>query len=173
MSNESEQVLDLERRRAAAIGKGDLEALSDCLAEDYFHVFGGGRTCGKAAYIKTIEEGPRAPERGVLTVRLYDNVAVLTGDLLNKIEQKDGGVRVVDAIRRHGRRGPLRRSADQPSRLAECFGDSGPASGRKIVGFGAVDQQAVMLDEDRVQRRLSAFAQQDRPAKAGAQAAIE
>ena len=98
MSNESEQVLELERRRGAAIASGDLAALSDCLADDYFHVFGGGRSCGKDDYIKTIAGSPRAPERSNLKVRLYDNVAVLTGDLLNKIDKPEGGVNIVDTI---------------------------------------------------------------------------
>ena len=98
MSNDADGVLELERRRCAAIGRGDLKALRDCLAEDYLHVFGDGRSCDREAYVEVIAASPREPERSDLRVRLYDNVAVLTGDLLNRIWQPGGGLRVVATV---------------------------------------------------------------------------
>lgn len=85
MENDRQAVLDLERRRCAAIGSGDLAALRDCLAEDYLHVGGAGATSTKDDYLRTIAQGPRAPDRANLQVRVYGDAAVLTGDLLNRI----------------------------------------------------------------------------------------
>ena len=98
MAEDSDAVIALERRRAEAIGAGDFDALKDCLADHYLHVFGNGRTCGREAYVKTVTDTPRAPERGELTVRLYGDVAVLTGDLLNRIKPPDAPERVIDAF---------------------------------------------------------------------------
>ena len=109
MSSEHDQILDLERRRCAAIASRDFKTLGDCLAEDYLHVFGGGKTCGKLDYIKTVTDSPRAPERSNLVIRLYGDAAVLTGDLLNNISPPGEDLRVVDtfatqvAIRQDGK----------------------------------------------------------------------
>ena len=96
--SEQDRVLELERRRCDAISAGDLAALGDCLAADYLHIFGGGRAADRAGYIDTIRESPRAPERGSLRVRLYGDVAVLTGDLLNRVRQPDGTEKAIDAF---------------------------------------------------------------------------
>lgn len=98
MADERQNVLALEAKRAEAIGAGDLAALGDCLHEEYFHVFGGGTTCGKAAYIAEIKKNPRKPERGELTVRLYGDTAVVTGDIINRINFADKGPRVIYAM---------------------------------------------------------------------------
>lgn len=102
-------VLELERRRCEAIGQGNLDALRQILAEDYLHVFGTGPTTDKAGYIDKIENGPRVPVRKELFVRLYGDTAVVTGDLINHIRNKDGSTRIVDAfctqvaVKREGR----------------------------------------------------------------------
>ena len=85
MADDKQAVLDLEARRAAAIGASDFAALADCLTDDYFHVFGGGRVCGKAGFAEEIKKNPRKPERGPLTVRLYGDFAIVTGDIINRI----------------------------------------------------------------------------------------
>jgi ketosteroid isomerase-like protein len=98
MIDDKQQVLDLERRRCAAIGTGDLAALADVLADDYVHVMGTGKVKDKAAYIETIRNGPRAPERGDLTVRVYGDAAVVTGDLLNSINTSGREPRTIDTM---------------------------------------------------------------------------
>ena len=98
MADDKQSVLDLEARRAAAIGAADFVALADCLHDEYFHVFGGGNTCGKAAYVEEIRKNPRKPERGELTVRLYGDTAVVTGDIINRINFADKGLRVIHAM---------------------------------------------------------------------------
>jgi undecaprenyl pyrophosphate synthase len=96
--SDAADVLDLERRRCAAIGAGDLAALADILADDYQHVMGTGVVKDKAAYIDTIRNGPRLPERGKLSVRLYGNTAVLVGDLINRINYPGKPTRVIDTM---------------------------------------------------------------------------
>jgi undecaprenyl pyrophosphate synthase len=98
MANETEAVLDLERRRCEAIGGADFDALSEVLADDYLHVFGTGPTTDKSGYIKTIKEGPRVPVRSGLKVRLYGDTAVLTGDLVNNISYPGQETRIVHAF---------------------------------------------------------------------------
>ena len=98
MSAEAQAVLDLERRRCAAIGAGNLTELSEVLADDYFHVMGNGTTKDKTAYIDTIRNGPRVPERGELKVRVYGDTAVITGDLLNRINTPGQAPRVIDTM---------------------------------------------------------------------------
>lgn len=97
MSDEAE-VLELERRRCAAIGAGDLNALSDVLADDYIHVMGMGVIKDKASYIETIRNGPRTPERDNLHVRLYGDTAVIVGDLLNRIGAPGEPTRIIDTV---------------------------------------------------------------------------
>ncbi len=89
-------VIALEGRRAAAIAGKDFTALGNVLADDYLHVYGGGRTGGRADYLKEVTAAPRVPTRGPLNVRVYGDVAVLTGDLLNRIEYPDRPGTVLD-----------------------------------------------------------------------------
>ena len=98
MTNETQAILDLERRRCAAIGLANLSELADVLADDYFHVMGNGTTKDKTDYIETIRNGPRVPERGGLKVRVYGDTAVMTGDILNRINTPGKEPRVIDAI---------------------------------------------------------------------------
>jgi undecaprenyl pyrophosphate synthase len=98
MTDESAAVLELERRRCDAIAAGDSAALRQILAEDYLHVFGTGPTTNRSGYIDTIERGPRRPVRGELQVRVYGDAAVVTGDLINHIQNPDKTTRVVNAF---------------------------------------------------------------------------
>jgi ketosteroid isomerase-like protein len=79
-------VRDAEARRCAAIAAGDFVGLAAMLADDYLHIHGDGRTGGKEDYIAGVRKAPREPVRNNLVVRLYGEVAVLTGDLLNTIQ---------------------------------------------------------------------------------------
>lgn len=108
MSEEAE-ILDLEQRRCAAISTPDARALNELLADDYVHIFGNGRVSDKPGYVRSIVEFPRTPVRGDLTVRVYGDTAIITGDVLNRVKQPDGSMKATKAIatqvvhRRHGR----------------------------------------------------------------------
>jgi ketosteroid isomerase-like protein len=98
MTNAQQEVVDLEARRAAAIGRGDFEALAAVLADDYLHVYGDGNTSDRAGYLEQVKAGPRVPTRGPLKVRIYGDVAVVTGDLLNRIRYPDKPERILDTF---------------------------------------------------------------------------
>jgi len=96
MSVEAE-LIALETRRGEAIGAGDLAALAEVLADDYLHVLAPGRVVDKAGYVEMVRGSPRRPVRGDLTVRVYGDAAVLTGDLTNNIGPVDDVTRVIPA----------------------------------------------------------------------------
>jgi undecaprenyl pyrophosphate synthase len=85
MIDDTQALIDLERRRSEAIGTGNLEALADVLADDYLHVLAPGTTHTKASYVELIRKSPRRPDRGDLKVRLFGDAAVIEGDLTNNI----------------------------------------------------------------------------------------
>jgi ketosteroid isomerase-like protein len=93
-----DEIIALEARRCEAIATADFDALADTLADDYLHVFGSGVTGDKPGYIEGIRAGPRAPVRSNLTVRLYGDMAILNGDLLNTINAPGRPQRVIDAF---------------------------------------------------------------------------
>jgi Domain of unknown function (DUF4440) len=86
-------IVELERQRCEAISKADEKALQSMLAEDYVHVHGTGKVDSKNGFIANVLAHPRRTERGELTVRLYQGVAVLTGEQFNYLAADDGQVK--------------------------------------------------------------------------------
>lgn len=84
MSDQND-LLELETQRCAAIAAGDVDTLTSMLRDDYIHVYGGGLSSDKSAWIDHISEVPRVPERTDLQVRVYGDTAVLTGKMINRI----------------------------------------------------------------------------------------
>ena len=84
------EVLELERARCAAISKQDWDALSALLSDDLTHTHITGVTQDKAAYLAHVQKNPRRVERRDLKVRIYGDVAVVTGPQINVLET-DGG----------------------------------------------------------------------------------
>jgi ketosteroid isomerase-like protein len=80
----------LEARRCAAIGAGDTEALRNMLSDDYVHVHMTGLVDDRAGHLNAISGRPRRTERGALLVRVYDDLAVLTGQLTNHMTNAEG-----------------------------------------------------------------------------------
>jgi ketosteroid isomerase-like protein len=91
-------VIDAEVSRCRAIAEGDMAKLAALLSDDYLHVHGDGRVGDKADYIEGVERAPRVPVRSNLVVRLFGDIAVLTGDLLNTIEFPDREKLVIDTF---------------------------------------------------------------------------
>jgi hypothetical protein len=90
-------VLDAEAARCAAITAGDMTTLAGMLDHDYVHIHGDGRIGDKADYIEGCIRAPRTPKRDNLKVRIFGDSAVLTGDLLNRIDLPGKGLIVIDA----------------------------------------------------------------------------
>lgn len=98
LTAEQKQLVALEERRGAAIANRDFKTLADVLADDYVHVYGHGSASDKQGYIEQVTTGPRVPIRGPITVRIYGDSAVLTGDLLNRIKYPDKPEMVIDTF---------------------------------------------------------------------------
>jgi uncharacterized protein (TIGR02246 family) len=97
MSREQRAVAAAEARRSAAIANKDFQALAELLADDYLHVYGSGTFSDRAGYIEQVRAAPRVPTRGPLSIRIYGDGAIVTGDLLNRINYPQGA-RVLDTV---------------------------------------------------------------------------
>lgn len=86
--NDTDELLALEAARCAAIEAGDKAALRALLTEDYVHVYGGGLSSDRDAWVAHVTEVPRAPIREDVQVRVYGDAAVLTGRMINRIRPK-------------------------------------------------------------------------------------
>ena len=80
------QIIAQEQRRCEAIEKGDAKVLSELLSDDYVHVHGTGKVDTKAGFIAGIQQRPRKSDRGELTVRVYGNIAIMTGEQINYMQ---------------------------------------------------------------------------------------
>ena len=81
------EVRAAEARRCSAIGQRDREALNDVLSDDLTYLHSTGLLERKDDYIMTSIAGtPRSVERGEIDVRLFGDVAVVTGDYEVRVE---------------------------------------------------------------------------------------
>ena len=82
------KLLELDRDRCRAVSEGDHGRLAELLAEDLVHVHATGHHQNKRDFIETIKKSPRTSKRGEVKVRVYGDVAVMTGPQFN--EMRDG-----------------------------------------------------------------------------------
>ena len=96
-TSEEASIKQAEERRCAVLMAGDHEALAAMLAEDLVHIHLTGQIDGKAAYLGGVREkyAFRDIARGPLNIRLYGDIAVMTGSLTQKVEVKSTGA-VID-----------------------------------------------------------------------------
>jgi ketosteroid isomerase-like protein len=80
----------LEAKRCAAITSGDVDTLKAMLVDDYVHVHMTGHVDDRAGHLKAVSSRPRRTERGDLLVRVYGDLAVITGELTNHMTGADG-----------------------------------------------------------------------------------
>jgi ketosteroid isomerase-like protein len=97
MSDAASQLLDLEQRRCAAISAGDIATLKAMLTDDYVHVHMTGRVDDRDGHLKAVADRPRWTERGELLVRVYGDLAILTGELTNLVVAPNGQVNATRA----------------------------------------------------------------------------
>jgi hypothetical protein len=94
---EREALLELERQRCAAISSGDIDTLKSLLSDDYVHVHMTAAVDDRAGHLKGVSERPRTTTRGDIKVRVYGEVAVLTGELTNQMATPGQEPKVVRA----------------------------------------------------------------------------
>jgi ketosteroid isomerase-like protein len=75
-----------------ALKDRDATALQAVLADDYIHIHSTGRVDDRAAFIKNTLDRPRRSERGPLLIRVYGELAVMTGEQTNQSVNADGSV---------------------------------------------------------------------------------
>ena len=115
--SERESLLDLERRRGAAIGAADATALRELLTDDYRHVHANGAVQDLSAYVPAITAEPRSFTRGELVVREYGESAVLVGEQINVFTDRTSVVMVTQVAVRNG--GAWRFASAHVTRIAE------------------------------------------------------
>lgn len=79
------ELLELETRRCAAISAGDIETLKSLLSDDYVHVHMTAAVDDRAGHLRAVAKRPRTTSRGEIHVRIYGDLAVLTGELTNQM----------------------------------------------------------------------------------------
>jgi ketosteroid isomerase-like protein len=88
----STQLVELEHRRCLAITNADLAALEQLNSSDLTYTHTGGQTEDLQSFLSNIAEYPREITRSDdLTVRVYGDVAVMTGTLHATFPARDGG----------------------------------------------------------------------------------
>jgi len=92
MVDAREILLDLERGRCAAIGACDVGALQHLLADDYVHVHMSGKIDDRERHLRVVKDSPRKPIPGETLVRVYGDLAVITGHLHNHMPGPDNVV---------------------------------------------------------------------------------
>jgi hypothetical protein len=90
--DDADALLRLERTRCEAISAGDLAAVEKLLATELTHTHASGVTEDKATYLEGLRGQARQTTRGDdLRVRLYGDVAVMTGTLRNSYAPAEPG----------------------------------------------------------------------------------
>lgn len=75
-------LIALENERCRAISECDWPGLEALLADDFTYGFLSARIEDKKTYLAGIPSRPHRVERGDLSVRVYNNAAVMTGDFV-------------------------------------------------------------------------------------------
>ena len=68
-----------ERERCRAVSERDWPALEGLLADELVHIHMNGRADTKPELMRSVRERPRTLRRGPLTVRIYGEIAIMTG----------------------------------------------------------------------------------------------
>ena len=96
-SDDSNAILEIERRRRAALVAVDLDELERLFAEDLIHVHSTGMTHTKAELLRHIEQKRAflAIDRGDLQIRVEGPIAVITGTMTNRMRSRDGKAEIL------------------------------------------------------------------------------
>ena len=96
-SDDSKAILEIERRRRAALVAVDLDELDRLFAEDLIHVHSTGMKHTKAELLRHIEQKRAflAIDRGDLQIRVEGPIAVITGTMTNRMCSRDGKAEIL------------------------------------------------------------------------------
>jgi len=96
-----EQIIQQEQRRQAALIQGDSEALGEILALNFWLCHSTGHISDRQGLINFVHDEIEFIdlERDNLQVRVYGNVATMTGDMVNTVRGKVKGDIVVVPLR--------------------------------------------------------------------------
>jgi ketosteroid isomerase-like protein len=97
MPDDVQALLDLEKRRCAAIAAADGATLASMLADDYVHIHMNGFEDDRKGHVEKVVKNPRRTERGEIKVRIFGDVALLNGPATNHAKKPDGSDVVVHA----------------------------------------------------------------------------
>ncbi|MEV6967421.1 nuclear transport factor 2 family protein [Hamadaea sp. NPDC051192] len=91
------EILAVEARRQQALLAVDLDALADLFDDSLLHTHAPGLTHDKAQLLEHVatRQAYLDMTRGELVIRLIGDVAVVTGRLVNRLRNPDGGERTV------------------------------------------------------------------------------
>jgi len=94
---DAEELVRLEHDRCDAISRGDVDAVAALLDDDLTHTHIRGNTEDKAAYLAGLRARPRTTtRRDDLRVRVFGDVAVMTGTLANSFPAIEPGGAAMD-----------------------------------------------------------------------------
>ncbi|MDR2256014.1 MAG: nuclear transport factor 2 family protein [Arthrobacter sp.] len=95
-----EEILAVEARRQAALLAGDLDALDELFEDNLVHMHAPGLTHRKDQLLEHVRtrQAYLGMERGELLVRVAGDVAVVTGELVNRLRKPGGGERTVAGV---------------------------------------------------------------------------
>lgn len=100
------EVLALENARLAALAAHDVDAVANLMAEDLVHIHATGLVENKTLFIEHLRKQPRSTARRSLDIRVYDDIAILTGEIVNtltrpgKTEPEDVALAVTQVARK-------------------------------------------------------------------------
>jgi hypothetical protein len=80
---DEEAVLELEGRRIRAMNEANPDAMLSLLHDDHVHVMANGVVTDQRGAAEGVRNIPRTVESGQLRVRLYGDLAVVTGPQTN------------------------------------------------------------------------------------------
>ena len=97
---ERADLLDVERRRQAALIAVDLDALDDLFEDSLLHVHAPGLVQDKAQLLEHTATRRAYLEitRGDLDARVFGDVAVLVGPITNRMRAPGGGERTLEGV---------------------------------------------------------------------------
>lgn len=96
----SAEILAVETRRQNALIAGDLDALDELFDDSLIHIHAPGLVHTKPMLLEHVATRQAYLEitRQDLRVRIFGDVAVVTGGILNRMRAPQGGERIVDGV---------------------------------------------------------------------------